>query len=247
MDLQMMKKRATLFDAHIKEGGLDFSDIKKLCEIESHRWKFKQEMLRRAGVPCASFLTSTNVELIYASVGPGTAKNTFTTEVQINDTAGMGVQAHLPADFWLPSKGDIGRGIHVTARGILSSTATPTYTFATRTGAAGSTTTANILGSAALTTGSGVSNQLFDFEGDVIMETIGAAGTNSTVRGMGTLTSGGLASPFLYPIGGGAASPWTVATVDTSITNFINFNVACSASSSSNTITLQMLMVFGLN
>ena len=39
----------------------------------------------------------------------------------------------------------------------------------------------------------------------------------------------------------------TVATVDTSITNYINFNVACSSSSSSNTITLQQLIVLGLN
>lgn len=194
-----------------------------------------------------SFLTGTSAELIYASTAPGTAKNTFTSEVQINDTAGMGVQAHLPADFWLPNQNQKGRAIRIVARGILSSTATPTYTFTIRFGAAGSTTTAIVLGSAALTTGSGVSNQMWELEGDVVMESIGAAGTNSTVRGIGLIACGGLASPFTYPVWGGAASPGTVATVDTTITNYINFNVACSASSASNTITLQQLLVLGLN
>lgn len=194
-----------------------------------------------------SFLTGTNTELIYASKGAFTAKNTFTTEVQINDTAGGGVQAHLPPDFWFPNNNQIGRGIRIVARGILSSTATPTYTFSVRFGAAGNTSSANVLGSAALTTGSGVTNQLWELEGDIILTTLGAAGTNSTVQGIGLIASGGLASPFSYPVYGGAASPGTVATVDTSITNYINFNVACSASSASNNIQLLQLLVFGLN
>lgn len=194
-----------------------------------------------------SFLTGTNTELIYASAAPGTAKASFTTEVAINDTAGMGVQAHLPADFWLPTKHSIGQGIRIVARGILSSTATPNYTFSLRLGTAGNTSAAVVLGSAALTTGSGVSNQLWEFEGDVILESIGAAGNNSTVRGLGFLTCPGLASPFTYGLFAGGAQPGTVATVDTSITNFINFNVACSASSASNSIQLLQLLVFGLN
>lgn len=195
-----------------------------------------------------SFYTNTNLELIYASVAAGTAKNTFTTEVQINDTAGMGVQAHLPADFWLPNRAQsVGRGIRIVARGILSSTATPTYTFTCRGGAAGNITTGILLGSAALTTGSGVTNQAWEFEGDFILEAIGAAGTNSTGRGTGQIQCGGLASPFNFPCWGGGASPGTVATIDTTIVNYINFNVACSASSASNTITLQQLLVYGLN
>lgn len=195
-----------------------------------------------------SFYTGTSVELLYASTAPGTAKNTFTTEVQINDTAGMGVQCHLPADFWFPNKpNSIGRGIRVVARGILSTTGTPTFTFTVRLGAAGSITAAIALGSAAITTGSGVTNQAWEFEGDFILEAIGAAGANSTGRGTGQMQGGGLASPFNFPLWGGAASPGTVATVDTSITNYVNFNVACSASSASNTVTLQQLLVYGLN
>jgi hypothetical protein len=194
-----------------------------------------------------SFLTGTSQELIYASTSAGTAKNTFTAEVQINDTAGMGVQAHLPADFWLPNKSSVGRGLRLVARGIVSTTATPTFTFSIRFGAAGNTTSANVLGTAAITTGSGVSNQLWELEGDIILETIGAAGTNSTVRGLGQIAGGGFASPFNFAVFGGGATPGTVATVDTTIVNFINFNVACSASSVSNQIQILQLMVWGLN
>ncbi|MCB0792637.1 MAG: hypothetical protein KDB97_12775 [Flavobacteriales bacterium] len=193
-----------------------------------------------------SFLTGTNCELIYASTATSAAKASWTTEVTCNDTATMGVQAHLPPDFWLPTPGQVGRGIRIVARGILSSTGTPTYTFSIRGGAAGSTSTAILLGTAALTTGSGVTNQIWEMQGDVMLTTLGAAGTNSTVRGVGTFISPGTANK-IDPAWGGGATPGTVATVDTSITNYINFNIACSASSASNTVTIQQLLVFGLN
>lgn len=194
-----------------------------------------------------SFLTGTNTELIYNSTAPSAAKNTWTTEVQCNDVATMGVQAHLPPDFFLPTPGQVGRGLRIKAAGILSSTGTPTYTFTVRLGAAGSTSTAIVLGSPAMTTGSGVTNQYWQFEGDIVLTTLGAAGTNSTVRGTGYFLSGGLAAPYIYPMWGGAATPGTVATVDTSITNYINLNIACSASAAGNTVTIHQLMIFGLN
>ncbi len=195
-----------------------------------------------------SFLTGTNTELIYANTTAGTAKNTFTTEVSINDTTGMGVQAHIPPDFFLPNPNQVGRGLRIVARGILSSTGTPTYTFTIRSGTAGSITSAIMLGSAALTTGSGVTNQPWELQGDIVLVSQGAAGANSTLRGMGTIISPGLASPFMYGIGAGASlTTPTVATFSADITNYINFNVACSASSASNSIQLQQLLVFGLN
>lgn len=188
-------------------------------------------------------VSQTVMELLYASTSPGTAKNTFTSEAQINDTTGMGPQAHLPVDFFTtPGRS----GLHIIARGILSSTGTPTYTPTIRLGAAGSTSTAIVLGGAALTTGSGVSNQFFEIEGDVLLKTLGAAGTNSTVVGTGRIISPGLATT-IAPLYGGAASPGTVATVDTTIVNYINVNAACSASSASNNIQLLELLVFGLS
>lgn len=195
-----------------------------------------------------SFVTGTNCELLYASTVAGTAKASFTSEVAINDTAGMGVQCHLPPDFWLPSPGQVGRGIRIVARGILSSTATPTYTFTIRSGAAASTSAAILLGSAALTTGSGVTNQPWELQGDVFLSAIGAAGANSSVRGTGMFLSPGIASPFMAGLGANASLTTPVATtLDTSITNYLNLNCTCSASSASNSIQLLQLLVFGLN
>lgn len=194
-----------------------------------------------------SFLTGTNVELIYQNVTSGTAKASFTSEVPINDTAGMGAQAQLPPRFWVPFYGE-DRSLKVFARGILSSTGTPTYTFTLRLGAAGSTSAAIVLGSAAITTASSITNKAFEFEGDIVMRTLGADGANSTVEGAGMISSpAGFASPFQFELWGGATQPGTVATVDASITNFLNFNVTCSASSASNSITLLELKVYGEN
>lgn len=192
-----------------------------------------------------SFYTGTNTELLYASTASGSAKASFTTEAQINDTAGMGVQCHLPADFWYPNRAQTGRGIRLVARGVIGSTASPTFTLTVRAGAAGNTTAPILLGTAALT-GANNAAQIFELEGDIILTTIGAAGANSTVQGIGTLTTPGLANT-ISPVWGGAASPGTVATLDTSITNYINVNAACSASNAANTIQLLQLLVFGLN
>lgn len=192
-----------------------------------------------------SFLTGTNFELIYQNVTSGTAKASFTSEAQINDVAGMGPQALLPPRFWTPFYGE-DRTVRILARGILSSTGTPTYTFTVRLGAAG-TSAPIVLGSGAITTGSGVSNQLFELEGDIVMRSLGADGANSTVQGLGNIESSGLVSSSGSSLFGGAASPGTVATVDASITNFISFNVTCSASSASNSIQLLQLQVWGMN
>lgn len=194
-----------------------------------------------------SFITATNAELLYANTTAGTAKASFTSEVLINDTTGMGVQAHLPPDFFLPNPTAVGKGIRIVARGIFSSTGTPTYTFTIRSGTAGNTSAAILLGSAALTTGSGVSNQPFELQGDVFLVSQGAAGANSTVRGTGMIVSPGLATTIAGVGAGASLTTPTATTFDCSITNFINFNVTCSASSASNTITLQSLQVYGLN
>ena len=194
-----------------------------------------------------SFITGTNCELLYANTTAGTAKASFTSEVQINDTTGMGVQCHLAPDFFLPNPTAVGKGIRIVARGILSSTGTPTYTFTIRSGTAGNTTAAILLGSAALTTGSGVSNQPFELQGDVFLVSQGAAGANSTVRGTGMIVCPGLATTIAGVGAGASLTTPTATTFDCSITNFINVNVTCSASSASNTITLQSLLIYGLN
>jgi len=199
-----------------------------------------------------SNLNPGNTELIYASNGAATAKDTFTSEVTINNTGGMSPQVRLPNDFWRAGKASsaVGRTIKIVAKGIVSSTGTPTFTWTIRAGAAGSTTGPVLLQSGDLATASGISAVPWNLEGYITLETIGAPGGNSTIRGIGTLLTDGYsatATTKMYQLYGGAASPGTVTTFDTTIANFINFNITCSASSSSNTITLQQLLVYGLN
>jgi hypothetical protein len=203
------------------------------------------------GVEGGSFITGTGAELIYANLASGTAKASFTSEfASLNDTTGMGTLAHLPVDFWTPSN-VVGKVMRLEAWGIVSSTATPTYTYTTRLGTAGSTSAAIIAGTAALTTGSGITNLSWSARAMITMTTVGTTGAASTVRGLGTLDGGtsvfstnGGGNPF--NAGASATAP-TVATVDTSIVNYVNFNITCSASSPSNSIQLLGLYVWGLN
>lgn len=194
-----------------------------------------------------SFITNTVVETLYASTAAGATLATFTTEAQLNTTATMGVQAKILPDFWQASPKAVGQAIRIEATGVLGCTGTPTMTFTVRGGAAANITTAPILaGTAAITLASGLTAVPWKLSIDLVMQAIGAAGANSTLRGEGTLTIGGAAAA-MWPVWGGAASPGTIATVDTSIVNFINVNAACSASNAANTVTLNQLMVFGLN
>lgn len=201
-----------------------------------------------------SFLTGTNVELLYASTSVGASLNTFTTEALLNTTATMGTQFHLPPDFWLPNQNSVGRGIKIVARGTLASTGTPTYTVTVRGGAAANITTAPILaGTGAIATISGATTSAWELEVDLILKAIAAAGGNSTLFGVGRIDSNGLSGTANTSVAGGLTTagtlvaPGTITTLDTSITNYINVNVACSASSASNVFALQSLLVYGLN
>jgi hypothetical protein len=194
-----------------------------------------------------SNLTGTVEELLYVSQGIGTGKASFTTEVTVNDTAGMGVQAELPANFWLPNNNQAGRAVKIHALGVLACTATPTFTPTVRLGTSGSTT-GPIIGQAnapALTMTSGATSvwELFLM---LQMVTRAANGANSTVRGVGKFFCPALAASHVMMWGGGT-SPGTVATVDPSVDNYINLNFACSASSASNSVLVTELDVHGLN
>lgn len=201
-----------------------------------------------------SWLTGTNVETIYASTAVGASLNTFTTEAQLNTTGTMGAQAHLPPDFWLPNQRSVGQGIKIVARGTLAATGTPTYTITIRGGAAGNVTTAPILaGTTTMATVSGATTCAWELEVDCILKVLGAAGANSTLCSVGRVFSAGLATTANNTVIGGLTTAGTlvvagtITTLDTSITNYINVNVACSASSGSNIFALQQLLISGLN
>jgi hypothetical protein len=192
------------------------------------------------------------MELLYANTAVGSALGTFMTEAVINDTTGMGVQARLPADFWLPSVNSVGRGIKIVARGIMSTTTSaPTYRFRIRAGTSQSIAGPILLGMAATVTPAvSQTNMGWELDGDVIMVTPGAAGgANSTVSGVGMFyTAATVAGTPLKPVlcYGNATTPGTVS-IQTDTSQYINVTCVCGTSNAANTVTLQQLLVFGLN
>ncbi len=198
-----------------------------------------------------SFLTGTGTELIYSNPVAGTAKTTFTTEFMINDTTAMGPAPVIPAWFFMPA-GQKAKALRIVARGIASVTGTPTWIWTFRFNPtvtpAVPPTGPNVGSNAAATALTGVTNQLWECELDVQLTIEGAAGSNSTLRGLGMITAPGLfASASTLAIFGSGATPGTVATFDMSLLNTLTVGSTCSASSGSNSIQLLQLLVFGLN
>lgn len=206
-----------------------------------------------------SYTTGTNEELLYVNTSVGATLATFTTEAQLNTAATMGMQCKIPGGWFMANQGQTGRAFKITALGTLAAltATTPTYTFTVRGGPVGPQITGPILcGSGAIATVSGATTSSWMFDAVCVLKTMGAGppGTgNSTLYSYGRIVSNGLSSTANLEVAGGLTTagtlvaPGTVTTFDPTIDNFINFNVACSASNAANTITLKMLQVFGLN
>lgn len=245
--LERMERQAVLLDRDRRLNDIDGDlDLQWLKEFEQLQWRDRVRAMRYQGDPMASFVTGTSAEILYNSTAAGASANTFTAETNLNTTATMGVGAKLGADFFIADPSQIGRAIKITAQFVIGTTGTPTFTFTVRLGATQGAVTGTIgLGSATVTTISAAAARGAFADGYCTLTAIGAAGANSTIRGIGTVSGAALAATG--DLWGGAAAPGTVATFDTSVTNFINVGAACGTSSASNTIQLLQLMVWGLN
>lgn len=127
----------------------------------------------------------------------------------------------LPANFMVT-----GRLIHIRARGIWAATGTPTYTFRLQNTVG---TTVTIVTSAAITV-SAITNQSWELDLQVQCRT---EGTSGTVLAMGEVNMGGVTGVNYLPATGTAPA---TATVDTTIAQSWGVEIACSASSASNTV-----------
>jgi hypothetical protein len=144
---------------------------------------------------------------------------TFTTSAPIFPTF------ILPPNF-MRSK----RLIHLRARGVYGCTATPTMTWRLQNTVG---TVVTVVTSAAITLASGVTNQAWELDLQIQCRT---EGTTGTVEGFGDLNLGLTATTsttYYLPASG---TPPATATVDTTIAQTWGLEVACSASSASNTI-----------
>jgi hypothetical protein len=116
--------------------------------------------------------------------------------------------------------------IKVQARGIWAATGTPTYTFRLQNTVG---TAVTIVTSAAITV-SALTNQSWVWNMQIQCRT---EGTTGTLEGMGDLTLGGVTGMQFLPATGSAPA---TATVDTTIDQTWGLEIACSASSGSNTV-----------
>src|SRR6267142_3578041 len=199
-----------------------------------------------------SFSTGQVAELIYSNPLVGTAKNTFTTEFAINDTAGMGPICTInPAAIgWGPGLMR-GKALRIVARGVQLGTAStpPTWLWTFRLNPtltpAVPPTGPSIGQSVAALTGTTTASTLWEAELDVQLTLEGAAGNNSTLRGLGMVWSPrGLVSPFMTELFGSGASPGTVATFDWSVQNTLTAGITCGTSLAANQMQLLALLVF---
>ena len=221
----------------------------------SHVWDDrKKKVVRVPRVGGGSGLgTGAYAEVIYSNTAVGTAKNTFTTEFMINDTAGMGPAPVIPAFFFAPQVG-LGKTLRIIGSVIQLGTGStpPTWQVIHRLNPvvtpAVPPTGPNIGGMTAGITGTTTASTLWRSELDVQATAFGAAGNNSTLRGTGMVNSPtGFASPFAAPLLGGGASPGTVATFDFSLLNTLTYGVVCGTSLAANQVQLISLIVIGLN
>lgn len=193
--------------------------------------------------------TGTWAELLFSNAADHTAVASTASEASL--LAGTNDQPVLYAGFFLNKQGKY-RAISILAKGVFSTTGTPTLIFQARLGTTSGSTylSGTSVGvTAAITTQSGVTNKYWDLKLDLICNTPGIGTGNTTLSGAGTVYSqSGFASPFSYPLEPTTpdTATWT-ATIDGSLTQYVNLSVTWSASSASNTITCKQLMVFGWN
>jgi hypothetical protein len=194
-----------------------------------------------------SLITGVPTETLFTNTVDGTALATFTAEASLLSGMG-GMQPMLPAGFFYNIQQGTGKAIRIRAAGVVSSTATPTYTFFVRIGSTqGAITGTSLLQTAAITTQTTITNSFWELEGDVIMRTMGFGSGAATLQASGSVASAGFASPFMFAATPAASATVWTATVDASQTLYLSFSASCGTSNAANTIQLRQLTVLGLD
>ncbi len=208
-----------------------------------------QRTRRRMNRLRCSGTTGTWTECMFNNGADYSAFNTSAAEGSL--LAGVNDQPVIPALFFFNKQGKQ-RGISLLARGVLSTTSTPTIIFQWRLGTTlgSSYLSGTSVGvSAAITTGAGVTNQQWESRLDLTCYTPGLGAGNTTLSGAGWVKSaGGFAAPYEYALQPTTppTATWT-ATIDASVSYYVNVSCTWSASSASNTITLKSLQMLGWN
>lgn len=186
-----------------------------------------------------SYIYGTNVEMLYG-LGASVTKNTYTTAAAITPLATTAQVARIPASFW--GDNPVHKGIHVYAAGTIGVTAAATF-----------------IGQACLNAAAGVLTAAGSFTYWPILTVTNAALWELDVRY--TCTGAGTSATLQYnadyrqsvvATGVLSTAPQNVKsqgvlTTNIEIDQFLELFGTWSASSASNTTTVQQLHVFGLN
>lgn len=160
----------------------------------------------------------------------GTTLASFTTSAPI-----------FPLIVWPANYFKTGRLIHMRARGVYGSTATPTMTWRLQNTVG---TTVTIVTSNAITLTSSVTNQAWEFDCQIQCRSEGSSGTLLAFGDLNLGTSATASTTFYLPASGTAP---TTATVDTTKSQTWGLEVACSASAAQNTVKGIILECKSLN
>lgn len=224
----------------LKDNPLDrLNPFQRVAVLSEHKAR-KRLFLAAA----ATGLTQTYDETFFVNEADHTAHSGSASEVSL--LAGTNKQPVIPANWFLQGGGHF-RGISILARGVLSTTSTPTIIFQVRLGeTAGSSflSGSSLAVSATITTASGVTNKWWELRLDLICTVRGIGTGNATLAGAGYVTSpGGFASPFTYALEPTTpdTATWT-QTFNAAVTQYVNLSATWSASSASNTITCKQLI-----
>jgi hypothetical protein len=203
-----------------------------------------------------TLFTGIPAELLYHDIGTANTSVAGTAaEVVMNLLNPMGQSAALPAGFWLPGVGPIGRFAKVVARGIATTAASAgTAIFTTRLGALQSTaaTIAGITPTVIPATPAAQTLGMWEQELDIELQSFGTATAAAVCRGLGKVGFPGWALPNTAQLtwsamtGQTAASNGlTAATVDITANNYLSLNQTCTAATIT-AIQLLQLFVYGM-
>lgn len=185
------------------------------------------------------------MELMYSLAAPVT-KNTYTTQAPISALASTSIpRAVIPAGFF----SQVGKSLSIYAAGTIANTAAATFILAAGldsvAGTIAGTGGGTLFTSAALTPTAAVTAP-WELNGDIVATAVGSLGTSLQFNGAVTVNNS--ASAGAWSAGVQAAKFSNLLTgLNNEINLWLELFGTWSASSASNTTTLQQLKVYGEN
>lgn len=192
-----------------------------------------------------SFVTGTQAELLY-TLNTAITKNTYTTQAAFTGVLGTNTVCSIPAGFLVnENPNPVGRALHLRVFGTIANTAAATFTNAINVNPTAGTATGNIVINTAYTPTASVTSP---WNVDAWFTCTAFATSTFTLQVNGTaeyesVATGGAPSTGRQTVG----FTGTFTGLDPRVTQYVELFGTWSASSASNTTTVQQMFLWGLN